>query len=174
MLVQRTVDVTMLKGASFCELNVYPTCSTNQLYCEIHVELVTPVALFKQAVKILRNTLRGYKMKLGSQPNLFVNSAPVEDLLNYCPVPLFLLSSSVHPWGFKDFLPQQAELILHIFCRFVSYVCPVLSSEAKSFPLHVPYCPDCPVSGFPVSSSVSLRWSGGSRMFELHTGCLLG
>lgn len=113
-------------------------------------------------------------MKLRSQRNLFVNSAHVEDMLNYCTVPLFLLSSSVHPLGFKDFLPQQAELILHIFSRFVSYVCPVLSCEAKSFPLPVPYCPDYPVSGFLVSSSVSLRWTGGSRMFELHTGCLLG
>lgn len=91
-------------------------------------------------------------MKLRTQPNLFVNSAHVKDMLSYCTVPLFL-SSSVHPWGFKDFLPQQAELILHIFCRFVSFVCPVLSREA--FPLHVPYCPDYPVSGFPVSSSMS-------------------
>lgn len=171
MLVQRTVDVNMLKGASFCELNVYPTCSTNQSYCEIHMELITPVALLKQEVKIFRNTLRSYKMKLRSQPNPFVNSAHVEDLLNYCTVPLFLLSSSVHPWAFKDFLSQQAELILHLFCRCVLYVCPVLSCEAKSFPLHVPYYP---VSGFPVSSSVSLWWTGGSRMFELHTGCLLG
>lgn len=112
-------------------------------------------------------------MKLRSQPDLFVNSAHVEDLLNYCMVPLFQLSS-VHPWGFKDFLPQQAELILHVFCRFVSCVCSVLSCEAKSFPLHVPYCPGYPVSGFPVLSSISLRWTVGSRMFELHTGCLLG
>lgn len=56
MLVQRTVDVNMLEGASFCELNLYPTCSTNQLYCEIHMELITQIALFKQAVKIFRNT----------------------------------------------------------------------------------------------------------------------
>lgn len=111
-------------------------------------------------------------MKLRSQPNLFVNSAHVKDLLSYCTVLLFLLSSSVYPWGFKDFLPQQAELILNIFCGFVSYVCPVLSCEA--FPLHVPYCPDYPVFGFPVSSSISLRWTGGSRIFELHAGCLLG
>lgn len=48
MLVQRTVDVNMLKGASFCELNVYPTCSTNQSYCEIHMGLITLVVLFKQ------------------------------------------------------------------------------------------------------------------------------
>lgn len=39
----------------------------------------------------------------------------------------------------------------------MSYVCPVLSCEAKSFSLHVPYCPDYPVSGFPVSSSINLR-----------------
>lgn len=70
-------------------------------------------------------------MKLRSQLNLFVNSANVDDLLNSCTVPLFLLSSSVLPWEFKDFLPQQAELILLIFCRFVLYVCPVLSCEAK-------------------------------------------
>lgn len=58
MLVQRTVDVNMLKGASFCEINIYPTCSTNQLYCEIHMELITPMALFKQAVKILKEVTK--------------------------------------------------------------------------------------------------------------------
>lgn len=32
-------------------------------------------------------------------------------------VPLFLLSSSVHLCGFKDFLPQQAELTLQVFLQ---------------------------------------------------------
>lgn len=64
-------------------------------------------------------------MKSRSQPNLFVDSARVEDLPNYFTVPLLLLPSLVRPWGFEVFLPQQAELILHSFCRFVPCICSV-------------------------------------------------
>jgi len=30
MLVQRRMEGAVLRGASFCELNVYPMCNTNQ------------------------------------------------------------------------------------------------------------------------------------------------
>lgn len=102
-------------------------------------------------------------MKSRSQLKLFVNSAHVQDLLNYCTVPLLLPSSSVHPWGFKDFSTTTGRTNLAIFRRFVSYVCPVLPCEITSFPLHVPYYPDYPVFGFSVSSCVSLKWTRGSR-----------
>lgn len=58
-----------------------------------------------------------------SQLNLFVNSAHVEDLLNYCIVPLLLLSSSVHPWGFKDFYHNRQNSS----CIFSADLCPVFA-----------------------------------------------
>ena len=54
-------------------------------------------------------------MKSRSQLQLFVNSAHVQDLLNYCTVPLLLPSSSVHPWGFKDFSTTTGRTNLAYF-----------------------------------------------------------